>query len=67
MLDGWREVTLGEATTRRKNFTPVEADTLYRVVGVQRSGWGLVDRAPVPGNSMKFDKLLELHTDDLVY
>lgn len=67
MRDGWREVTLGEATTRRRNFTPVEADKLYRVVGVQRSGWGLVDRAPVRGDSMKFSRLLELHKDDLIY
>ena len=67
MRDGWREATLGEVATRRKDFTPVVADTLYRVVGVQRSGWGLVDRDPIRGDSMKFDKLLELHTDDLVY
>lgn len=67
MREGWRETTLGEVATRRKDFTPVVADTLYRVVGVQRSGWGLVDRGPVRGDSMKFDKLLELHTDDLVY
>lgn len=67
MRDGWRETTLGEVATRRKDFTPVVADALYRVVGVQRSGWGLVDRPPVRGDSMKFDKLLELHTDDLVY
>lgn len=67
MRDGWREATLGEVATRRKDFTPVVADALYRVVGVQRSGWGLVDRPPVRGDSMKFDKLLELHTDDLVY
>lgn len=67
MRDGWRQTTLGEVATRRKDFTPVVADALYRVVGVQRSGWGLVDRPPVRGDSMKFDKLLELHTDDLVY
>lgn len=67
MRDGWTETTLGEVATRRKDFTPVVADALYRVVGVQRSGWGLVDRPPVRGDSMKFDKLLELHTDDLVY
>lgn len=67
MRDGWRETTLGEVATRRKDFTPVVADTLYRVVGVQRSGWGLVDRDPIRGDSMKFDKLLRLHTDDLVY
>ncbi|WIB36377.1 hypothetical protein [Curtobacterium sp. MCJR17_043] len=67
MRDGWREVTLGEVTTRRRDFTAVQADVLYRIVGVQRSGWGLVDRAPVRGDSMKFGKLLELHSDDLVY
>jgi len=67
MRDGWREATLGEVASRRKDFTRVVADTRYRVVGVQRSGWGLVDRDPIRGDSMKFDKLLELHTDDLVY
>lgn len=67
MRDGWQQVTLGHIATRRKDFTPVDGATLYRVVGVQRSGWGLVDREPVRGDSMKFDKLIELHTGDLVY
>lgn len=67
MRDEWREVALGEVVTRRKDFTPVIGEELYRVVGVQRSGWGLVHRDPIRGNSMKFDKLLRLRTADLVY
>ncbi|MEV7618919.1 restriction endonuclease subunit S [Microbacterium sp. NPDC089321] len=67
MREEWREVRLGDVAFRRTDFTPVFADQLYRVVGVQRSGWGLVDRDPMRGDSMKFDKLMELHADDLVY
>lgn len=67
MRNDWPEVSLGALATRRKDFTPVSADTLYRVVGVQRSGWGLVDRAPIRGDSMKFDKLMQLKEHDLVY
>lgn len=67
MRDGWRQIALGDVAIRRKDFTPVRGDALYRIVGVQRSGWGLVDRDPVRGDSMKFGKLLELRTDDLVY
>lgn len=67
MREGWCEVRLGDVTTRRTDFTRVEADKLYRIVGVQRSGWGIVDREPARGDSMKFEKLMELHADDLVY
>ncbi|WP_315638234.1 MULTISPECIES: restriction endonuclease subunit S [Microbacterium] len=67
MREGWREVRLADVSRRRTDFTSVVADDLYRIVGVQRSGWGLVDRAPARGDSMKFDKLMELHEDDLVY
>lgn len=67
MREGWREVRLGDVATRRTDFSAVLADKLYRIVGVQRSGWGLVDREPARGDSMKFDKLMELHADDLVY
>ncbi|QYG10870.1 hypothetical protein [Microbacterium sp. PAMC22086] len=67
MRDGWREVSLGDVAARRADFTPVVADHLYRVVGVQRSGWGLVDREPARGDSMKFGKLMQLHVGDLVY
>jgi type I restriction enzyme S subunit len=67
MRDEWCSVTLGELATRRIDFTPVVGDDLYRVVGVQRSGWGLVDRGPVRGDSMKFSKLLALEAGDLVY
>jgi hypothetical protein len=67
MSEAWPKVELRELTRKRKNFTPVIADQEYRVVGVQRSGWGLVDREPVRGDSMKFTKLMELEEDDLVY
>lgn len=67
MREGWRRVALGEIATRRKDFTPVDAATMYRIVGVQRSGWGLVDRDPARGDSMKFDKLMRLNAKDLVY
>jgi hypothetical protein len=67
MRDGWEDVALGTLVTKRDNFTPVIADKHYKVVGVQRSGWGLVDREPVRGDSMKFTKLMELEEDDLVY
>lgn len=67
MREAWERVALGALTTKRKDFTPVIADEHYKVVGVQRSGWGLVDREPVRGDSMKFTKLMELEEDDLVY
>lgn len=67
MRDGWKTVALGDIGTRRKDFTSVAPAEMYRIVGVQRSGWGLVDREPIRGDSMKFDKLMRLGENDLVY
>ena len=67
MREGWEQVALGELTTKRVDFTPVVASTEYPVVGVQRSGWGLLARDAVRGDSMKFSKLMRLNANDLVY
>lgn len=67
MRDGWAERTLGAVVRRRTDFTPVEPDTQYEVLGVQRSGWGFVTRDPIKGRDQKFTKLMRLQRDDLVY
>lgn len=66
MREGWREVELRELITQRRDFTAVDPEATYDVLGVQRSGWGFVHRAPVLGGSMKFAKLMRLEQDDLV-
>jgi restriction endonuclease S subunit len=66
MREGWRTVPLAELTERRTDFTKVDGDQSYEVVGVQRSGIGLVHRPAVPGDSMKFTKLMRLEEGDLV-
>jgi type I restriction enzyme S subunit len=67
MRDGWEQVSLGELTTKRVDFSPIVASTEYPVVGVQRSGWGLLARDVGRGDSMKFSKLMRLNANDLVY
>lgn len=67
MPNGWATVALGTLITKRDDFTQVVPDAQYKVVGVQRSGWGLVDREPIRGDGMKFSKLMELEEDNLVY
>ena len=63
----WETVLLGELVSKRTDFTSVLPDSEYHVVGVQRSGWGLVGREPVRGDSMKFKKLMRLENGNLVY
>ncbi|MGP5026868.1 hypothetical protein ACTXI4_17065 [Glutamicibacter ardleyensis] len=67
MTSNWETVKLGDLAVKRTDFTPVIASEMYEVVGVQRSGWGLVRREPIRGDSMKFSKLMKLHAGDLVY
>lgn len=67
MRDEWCEVQLGDLITRRSDFTPVVLDEEYVILGVQRSGWGLIQRAPILGSDMKFTKLMKVELDDLVY
>lgn len=67
MRDGWQQVNLGEVATRRTDFTLVDPHETYTILGVQRSGWGFVRREPLLGSAMKFTKLLQLNTNDLVY
>lgn len=67
MSSKWVSVGLGDLARKRTDFTPVDAETEYEVVGVQRSGWGLVHREPVRGDSMKFSKLMQLEKGNLVY
>lgn len=67
MRDGWREVTLGSVVERRTDFVPVVPDQKYTILGVQRSGWGFVEREPIKGSDQKFTKLLQVAEDDLVY
>lgn len=67
MRDIWREVRLGDVVTRRTDFIPIRPDNKYVILGVQRSGWGFVEREPILGSSMKFAKLLRVDLNDLVY
>lgn len=67
MGSDWETVLLGEIASKRTDFIPVLPNAEYHVVGVQRSGWGLVHREPIRGDSMKFQKLMRLEQNDLVY
>lgn len=67
MRDGWREVQLGSLVERRTDFVPVVPDQEYAILGVQRSGWGFVEREPIKGSDQKFTKLMQVAEDDLVY
>lgn len=67
MTSEWESVVIGDLASKRTDFTLVDAGTEYEVVGVQRSGWGLVHREPVRGDSMKFSKLMQLEEGNLVY
>src|SRR5690625_5252446 len=67
MREGWREVTLGELVKKRDDFSQVEPDDEYVILGVQRSGWGFVEREPIRGRNQKFTKLMKIERDDLVY
>jgi type I restriction enzyme S subunit len=67
MREGWRAVPLGTLIEKRRDFTLVEKDKTYRCAGVQRSGWGLLERGPFDGSTTTFSKLMRLEKDDLVY
>lgn len=67
MREGWSLATMGELTRRRTDFTAVDPDAEYVILGVQRSGWGFVRRDPIRGSDQKFAKLMRIETDDLVY
>lgn len=67
MRDGWERVELGELIEKRSDFTPIDPDTEYVILGVKRSGWGFVQRDPIFGRDQKFTKLMRLEEDDLVY
>lgn len=67
MREGWVETTLGSVAEKRTDFTQVDPDEEYVILGVQRSGWGFVEREPIKGSAQKFTKLMRLNKDDLVY
>jgi hypothetical protein len=67
MSDPWVETHLGSVIHRRMDFTTVEPTAEYLVLGVQRSGWGFIGRAPIRGRDQKFTKLMRIHANDLVY
>lgn len=67
MREGWRDVQLGVLIERRKDFDEVRPHDEYRILGVQRSGWGFVEREPIRGSAMKFSKLMRIRENDLVY
>ena len=67
MRDGWEDIALGQLIRRRSDFTTVQPDADYVILGVQRSGWGFVQREPMKGRDQKFTKLMRVETDDLVY
>lgn len=67
MRDRWMKTTLGEVAEKRTDFTAVVPDHEYVILGVQRSGWGFVEREPIKGSDQKFTKLMRLNEDDLVY
>ena len=67
MRDGWVETTLGDVSEKRTDYTAVDPDESYVILGVQRSGWGFVERDPIKGSAQKFTKLMRLDESDLVY
>ena len=67
MRDEWEIAHLGELMTQRTDFTPIDRASTYPVVGVQRSGWGLIDREPLGGHESKFSKLMRLEAGNMVY
>lgn len=67
MREGWHRVALGELIEKRSDFTTVDSDTEYVILGVKRSGWGFVEREPIYGREQKFTKLMRVEEDDLVY
>lgn len=67
MRDGWDEVQLGELIEKRSDFTEVDPGSEYVILGVQRSGWGFVEREPILGSDQKFTKLMQIEENDLVY
>lgn len=67
MREDWSATKLGNLIAKRDDFTPVVADDEYVILGVQRSGWGFVEREPIRGSDMKFTKLMQVEEDDLVY
>lgn len=67
MRDGWKEVELGELVEKRSDFTAVDPNSEYVILGVQRSGWGFVEREPILGRDQKFTKLMQIEQNDLVY
>lgn len=67
MRDEWEDVALGQLIRRRSDFTSVNPDADYIILGVQRSGWGFVQREPLKGRDQKFTKLMRVEVDDLVY
>ncbi len=53
MRDEWEIAHLGELMAQRTDFTPIDRASTYPVVGVQRSGWGLIDREPPAGGTCR--------------
>lgn len=58
---------LGTALQRSAEVVKVDATTSYRLVGVLRSGEGLIDRGSVIGADISYATLTRLRADQLVY
>lgn len=67
MREGWKLIPLSALLTKRTDFTPIEDGVSYRCAGVQRSGWGIIERDPFVGGVSKFSKLMRLEKDNFVY
>lgn len=66
MRKGWTVELLGDLVRKRTDFTQVNPEAEYRILGVQRSGWGFVEKR-LHGRDMKFKKLMGVSQDNLVY
>jgi len=60
MRDEWEIAHLGELMTQRTDFTPIDRASTYPVVGVQRSGWGLILDPP-----LKYSRAVETDSESL--
>lgn len=58
---------LEEALTRVTSASPVLSHLGYRIVGLERSGQGFIDRGVVSGSEIGYSKLTPVGSDQLVY
>lgn len=58
---------LSDALTRVERSTAVKSDAKYRIIGLERSGEGFIDRGEVRGADIGYARLTAVGSDQLVY